>query len=265
MIRDNLTGDSGEEWMEFLEGFGDEDIPSGGIGRFVGDDEDFPVPGSHFLDGWEVFFVEEIRRHEDNRGKILVHERERAMFELATRKCLGVEVGYFFELEAWFVGDGELKMTSEEEELFIILDMSDYISNFCGISKEFLYFLRYMLELLDDLSILLSREITVFFSEIEREQEDGAYLGGKCLGRGNSYFGPRSREEPEVRESGDRRSDDIDYPKCLGSFGSEVFERFDRVGRLPRLRDENIESFWVHLDIFVFEFTRNLDSRFHTG
>gem|GEM_PF-7066549 len=154
------------------------------------------------------------------------------MLELSARECLGVEVGDFFELEARLIGDGELEMSSEEEELFVILDIGDNISNLRGILEELLYFLWYVLELLDDLSVLLSREIAILFSEIECEEEDRAYLSSKCLGRGNSDLCPRSCEESEISESGDRRSDDIDDTECFGSFGPEILERFDRVGCL---------------------------------
>lgn len=80
----------------------------------------FTASGFDFLDGAAVFSMQRRVSIKHDRGKILVYEGERAMFEFSARVGFGMAIGQFFELEGSFHGDRKFVGTSEEEKILIM-------------------------------------------------------------------------------------------------------------------------------------------------
>jgi hypothetical protein len=75
-----------------------------GVGR-VADRPDRSLAGAHLLDVREHLLGQLARRAQRDHRELLVEQRDRAVFHLAGRIPLGVQVGDLFELERTLEGE----------------------------------------------------------------------------------------------------------------------------------------------------------------
>ena len=213
---------------------------------FGGDGEDVGVLGvdvAEELDGLFVAegggFVVEVAGGEDDDGGAVSEQRVGAVFELAGRVGLGVDVGGFFELEGTLAGDGVVDGAAEVEEGggFVkgLGDSGDAglpggqgPADEVGEGEEF-----------GDagMEIGLVEAVTLMGERESEEVEDGD-LGGEAFGGGDGDFFAGVGKEGGVGLAGHGGAGDVGDGDGVDAAGGGGLEGGEGVGGLAGLGDD---------------------------
>ena len=175
--------------------------------------------------------------HDD--GKVLVHERQHAVLELAGHDGLAVQVGDLLDLERALERGRVLAAAAQEQQALLALE------ELVAQGLDGLVELKDVLELFGDVgqavhevfAALLLRGAVL--AEREGKHDHGDELGGVGLRGGDADLGTGVDVHTTVGEEGDGGADHVDNPDRQGAALQAVPQSHQRVCSLAGLRDED--------------------------
>src|SRR6202044_580451 len=126
-----------------------------------------------------------------NHRHVLVDQRQRAVLELGRRIRLGVNVGYFLELQRPLHGDGGQRAAPDEQRVVLIDEGLREGSDGFVERQRLLHETRQLQQLNHEPALLLRSALTMF-GERDDQHGKGRELRGEGFGGGNADFRPRA-------------------------------------------------------------------------
>ena len=124
MVGEQLYGNGVDDRGEQTRVAGEADYMHSGAGGEVavevGEDIQLAAAGVDFLHVGGEFFQEAVIGGDDHHRHVLVHQGQGAVFQLAGRIGLGVNVGNLLEFEGALQGDGIVEPPSQEEGMLLL-------------------------------------------------------------------------------------------------------------------------------------------------
>ena len=206
------------------------------FGIALGRERDYRRLARHrLLDVGYGFLPEVVLRHERDDWQLLVEQRYRAVLHLARGIGLGVEVGYFLELERALERRRVGYAAADEEESARVGEVARERLYFLFAVEHRGLFAGNVHERRDEALFRVRVKLSAQLCEVKSEQCKYRYLRGECLSRGYAYFRPSRRDERVADLAVNRRSADVRDDEALGAAGLREPSRVQRVRRLAGL------------------------------
>ena len=154
----------------------------------VGEDEEFAAACADFLHVGFHFVQQAVVRGNHDNGHILVHQGQRAVFQLTCRVSFGVDIGNLFQLQRAFEGNWEVDAAAQEE-------CAGFLGKFLRPSGDLrlkvenvLNAARQLAQFLNVFTRLFVGNQAALFTQGNGQAEQDNQLGRERFGRGNADF-----------------------------------------------------------------------------
>ena len=234
-------------------------------GLRTGKHEQFAAAGTHFLQvGFQFFQQFVVWRNHDYRH-IGIHQRQRAVLQLAGGVGFGMDVGNFFQLQRAFQRNRVFHPAPKEQCVMLLRKCFTGGFNQLIKASEFFHQSGQLVQRLHQLGFSLAAQ-AVGLGQGNTEQLQRHQLSGECLGGGNANFRAGLGHQMQFRLAYQRAVGHIanghgrEVAKLLG-----LAQRGQRIRGFARLGDGDEQGTRTHRGLAVANLTGHFHGAGHTG